>query len=73
VENSKRIAPPNCGKVREKKTLVKKEVVCNVPSYKCVVVYCCPHCGCNPEQAQAPGKTSETPPLPPAPHPSLAK
>jgi len=45
VENAKKYVTPKCGKVREKKTLVKKEVVCKVPSYKCVVVYCCPQCG----------------------------
>jgi hypothetical protein len=36
--------PPKCGRVREKKTLEKKEIVCKIPSYKCVVVYSCGNC-----------------------------
>lgn len=36
--------PPKCSKVRTRKKLVKKEVTCEVPVYKCVVVYCCPGC-----------------------------
>ena len=59
-EENKRIVPPKCGKVREKKSLEKKEVVCKVPSYKCVVVYCCPHCGgqeCDGTQAAPPSPT----------------
>ena len=36
-------APPKCGPVRTRKELVKKEIVCKVPVYKCVVV-CCGHC-----------------------------
>jgi hypothetical protein len=67
-EESKCHLPPKCGKVREKKTLEKKEVVCKVPSYKCVVVYCCPHCGelenCNGESAPAPASKSSPPPAP---------
>lgn len=47
AENAKRFVPPKCGKVRERKTLEKKEVVCKVPSYKCVVVYACQDCGAN--------------------------
>jgi len=45
AENAKRYVPPKCGKVRERKTLEKKEVVCKVPSYKCVVGSACPECG----------------------------
>ncbi|MDZ7616519.1 MAG: hypothetical protein U1E05_05900 [Patescibacteria group bacterium] len=30
--------PPKCGPVRTRKKLVKKEVECEVPSYKCVAV-----------------------------------
>jgi hypothetical protein len=44
VEQAKRQVPPKCGKVHCKKTLEKKEVVCKVPTYKCVPT--CPHCGC---------------------------
>ena len=75
AEGSKRLVPPKCGKVREKKTLVKKEIVCNVPSYKCVVVYCCPQCGASqcggestvPSASPAPasGKTTRDAPIPP--------
>ncbi len=40
------INPPKCGKVRSKKTLVKKTVTKEVPVYKCVVEYvCCDCCG----------------------------
>ena len=79
-EKNKCIIPPRCGKVREKKTLEKKEIVCKVPSYKCVVVYSCDGCapsqGCDGQQAApapakpvtpapAPGKTTLQAPLPP--------
>jgi len=37
------IVPPKCGKVRCRKKLVKKEITCEVPVYKCVVV-CCKGC-----------------------------
>jgi hypothetical protein len=69
---------PNCGKVRGKKTLEKKEITCKIPSYKCVVVYACAGCGCklddcqksetqaptNPNPTPAP-KTTNVAPLPP--------
>ena len=42
VENQKNYITPKCGKTRTKKKLIKKEVECLVPVYKCVVVYCCP-------------------------------
>ena len=76
-EKNKCLVPPKCGKVRGKKTLEKKEVVCKAPSYKCVVVYCCPNCGAqqcgaekapapvSPPTAPAPGKTTQDAPLPP--------
>ncbi len=66
--------PPKCGKVRSAKKLKKKEIVCEVPTYKCVVV-CVPaaRCGCDgcgeasPEAA--PAVTTQDPmksaPLPP--------
>jgi hypothetical protein len=72
--------------VREKKTLEKKEVVCKVPSYKCVVVYCCPQCGgeekaapsapppAKPEApAPAPGRTTLEAPMPPVLNTSYEK
>ena len=33
--------PPRCGKLRTRKKLVRKEIECEVPVYRCVVV-----CGC---------------------------
>ena len=63
--------PPKCGKVREKKTLEKKEVVCKVPSYKCVVVYCCPNCGSG--QNCEGDVTPAAPKAPTAPSPAPAK
>ena len=79
VEKNKCYITPKCGKVRTKKTLEKKEIVCKVPSYKCVVVYSCPNCcgseGCDGQAAPGPakpaspapvpGKTTEKAPLPP--------
>jgi hypothetical protein len=72
-EENKRLVPPKCGKVREKKTLEKKEVVCKVPSYKCIVVYCCPQCGAQQCQGAEPQPAPATPAAPtmapPAPMP----
>ena len=78
VENDKEYNTPRCGKVRVKKTLEKKEVICKVPSYKCVPT--CPSCGncgncgstsCGGEGAVAPAPKSEkAAPLPAAPLPS---
>jgi hypothetical protein len=75
-EEKKCFVPPKCGKVRERKVLEKKEVICRVPSYKCVVVYCCPQCGADfdsggrpaPPPGPAPAK-----PLTPPPPPVLDK
>jgi hypothetical protein len=36
--------PPKCGNVRTKKTLVKRTVTKEVPTYKCVVEYLCSDC-----------------------------
>jgi hypothetical protein len=63
---------PNCGKVRTKKTLEKKEITCKIPSYKCVVVYVCPKCGskCSEgAQPEPPSPEAPAPPLAPAPAP----
>jgi hypothetical protein len=70
AEENKCYVPPKCGKVRTKKTLEKKEVVCRVPSYKCVVVYCCPNCcgqNCDAQPQTAPPPEKKQ--LPPAPAP----
>jgi hypothetical protein len=63
--------PPTCGKVRTRKTLVKKDITCEVPVYKTVVV-CAAGCGvCGAEAASelaAPIPASQTAtaaPLPP--------
>jgi hypothetical protein len=70
AEKNKSIIPPRCGKVRTKKTLEKKEIVCKVPSYKCVVVYSCQDCGagqnCDGEMTPTVPKT----PTKPSPAPS---
>jgi hypothetical protein len=68
AENARTYVPPRCGKVREKKTLEKKEVVCKVPSYKCVVVYCCPQCSGG--EKATPSTPPPAKPLAPAPAPN---
>ncbi len=70
AEKNKRIVPPKCGKVREKKTLEKKEVVCKVPVYKCVVVYTCSDCGCQESGDAAPAAAPVPPAKPVAPVPA---
>jgi hypothetical protein len=74
---SRPLVAPKCGKVRCRKTLVKKEITCEVPAYKCVVEFRCPGCeaDCSAEEAtpaaapqQAPVSTPATTlmaPLPP--------
>jgi hypothetical protein len=70
------MVPPRCGPVRLRKKLVKKEIVCEVPVYKCVVVCgngccdCCDPCGFG-EEAEPAGAapmvraTTDVAPLPP--------
>ncbi|HYW80775.1 MAG TPA: hypothetical protein VE890_14435 [Thermoguttaceae bacterium] len=65
---SRKLVPPKCGKVRTRQKLVKDEITCEVPTYKCVVSACgaCGACGetievVEPEEA-----------LPEAPAPSEA-
>ncbi len=41
----RKYTPPKCGKVRTRKILVKKEITCEIPIYKCVVVDSCGSCG----------------------------
>lgn len=75
AEEAKCFVPPKCGKVREKKTLVKKEVICKAPSYKCVVVYSCANCGaqeCSGESV-SPAPAKPTAPRVPAPAPAPPK
>jgi hypothetical protein len=70
VELAKRQTPPQCGPVHCRKILEKKVIVCTVPTYKCVVTYCCPHCA---ESGSAPaaGPTPVAPqPAVPAPSPT---
>jgi hypothetical protein len=52
---------PKCGRVRESKTLEKKEITCKVPTYKCVVVYSCPQCNQEKGEAPAPATPAPTP------------
>ena len=68
VEKQKRQTPPKCGPVRSRKVLEKKEIVCKVPSYKCVVSYGCAGCG-----ESAPAAAGPSPVVPkPAPAPNKA-
>ncbi len=70
AEKNKCFIPPKCGKVRDKKTLEKKEVVCKVPTYKCIVVYACSNCGSTP----CGGESNPDPvPAPAAPAPEPTK
>jgi hypothetical protein len=65
------MVPPRCGKVRCVKKLVKKEITCEVPVYKCVVVCCSPGCceaarrdgGAAPAPTQTTTLTAPLPPL----------
>lgn len=50
---------PKCGATRTKKTLVRKEYECEVPSYKCVVVYLCSSCA---KQGGDPAPATAAPP-----------
>jgi hypothetical protein len=59
--------PPQCGKVRTKKTLEKKEIVCKIPTYKCVVVYACANCAqkaCGSEKGAPESAPAPAAPLP---------
>ncbi len=42
---SRPLVKPHCTPPRCRKKLVKKTIVCEVPTYKCVPVSCCPCCG----------------------------
>ncbi|MFZ1936846.1 MAG: hypothetical protein WCB27_15720 [Thermoguttaceae bacterium] len=73
AERKKCCVPPKCGKVRTRKVLEAKTVVCTLPCYKCVVVYTCPNCSgserCSEQTPAAPAKP-EMAPSPPPPAPS---
>jgi hypothetical protein len=69
VLEAKKYVTPDCGKIRDKKTLEKKEVICKVPTYKCVVTYGCGGCGSQGSggkiEQQAPAAAPTTTPAPP--------
>jgi hypothetical protein len=69
-----RMVEPKCGHTRCKKTLTRKEYECEIPSYKCVVVYLCPRCACQGDDSTAapaaPPPAVAPVPAPPAPIPS---
>lgn len=69
VELEKKQTPPKCVSVHTRKVLEKKEIVCKVPSYKCVVVYGCAACGEGGTPASAPTNV-EPKPAAPAPAPT---
>ena len=65
----RKMVKPKCGKVRYRKKLVKKTVVCEVPIYKCVVAACGSGCGCDDYKSAVPPKEEKSAikaaPLPP--------
>jgi len=63
------VVPPKCGKVRCRKKLVKKEITCEVPVYKCVV---CGSCCDRPQDCGVEEETYMEAPLAPAKVPSKA-
>ena len=68
----RKVIAPKCGPVRCRKKLVKKEVVCEVPTYKCVVVSCGEGC-CDPAcgaTEQAPAEQAAPAEAPQAPAPA---
>lgn len=52
--------PPKCCDVRVRKRLIKKEIECQVPVYKCVVVPCCDDCACGGGNAARPIEAQPT-------------
>ena len=73
----KKYVTPECGRVRCKKKLIKKEITCEVPVYKCVVTGCkatCSDCGEAGCGESAPAVTPEAQPeATPAPTPEKEK
>jgi len=69
---SRKMVPPKCGKVRTRKKLIKDEITCEVPTYKCVVAACNACGGCSESiDVEVEGVQSEEE-LPEAPAPSEA-
>ena len=66
---SRAMVKPKCGKVRYRKKLVKKTIVCEVPTYKCAVAPCGSGCGCDDHESAKPPKEEKSAikaaPLPP--------
>lgn len=67
---SRPMVKPHCGKVRCRKKLIKKTIVCEVPTYKCIPISCGSTCGgcCDDHEYVAPKqeRTAVRPaPLPP--------
>ncbi len=74
LENREYVTP-KCGKIRDKKTLEKKEITCKVPVYKSVVTYSCSGCSGGekaPQQQSAPAAKPAPAPAP-APEAPLPK
>ena len=64
---------PKCGKARTRKKLIRKEIICEVPSYKCIVAGCGACGGCGEAEEAAPTEAApEEEALPPAPAPTDA-
>ena len=59
---SRPMVKPKCCKMICRKKLVKKEIVCEVPTYKCVVVPCGSGsgCGCDDHESAAPSKEEKS-------------
>lgn len=73
-EKAKCLVPPQCGKVRTKKVLVKKEYEVEVPVYKCVAKFLCGECGVDPavigpKPGPGPAPGPAPVPVPPVPTP----
>ena len=65
------LVPPHCGKVRCRKKLIKKEITCEVPVYKCVVCgTCCEAGGCCEQPAAVEQDGTKTQVVRPAPTPT---
>lgn len=63
------LVPPKCGPVRCRKKLIKKEIVCKVPVYKCTVCGACGEACCDesPTIDETPAAPSRNMPAAPSP------